>query len=370
MFNSSFTLFVTSYDIHILKQAPSTGKRKKQPEHNDALSIIWYSEQKFPLSEIMTENNTTNRRTTRRTRSKVGCLFLVLLLPVVAVSLFFFSPPDKQEKSLLAIKEGVEKTVAAVKTSLQEVSNTPPAAKPEKETPEKQEGESVITSPAEMPQQDPAAPVDQQEEEKSAESIINDFFAHLDNAEYIKKFSLHGSSSKHLSDLAQKLLDNPPVVVSETDDLFTLLKNTAHFFRVAGKDNVLLLKGILHNEREQMEDILRALYRLSENKEKLEKSLAITCDDKALYDYATFFLDTVGGRLYLFRRDSSSRMVVTYYAIRILDQANDRHDSPHGTDIRPAINSLIDEMENGGNSLKFRKQYLDKLYQLQEKYQQ
>ncbi len=63
-------------------------------------------------------------------------------------------------------------------------------------------------------------------------------------------------------------------------------------------------------------------------------------------------------------------MVVTYYAISILDKANDRHDSPHGTDIRPAINALIDEMENGGNSLKFRKQYLDKLYLLQKKYQQ
>ncbi len=38
--------------------------------------------------------------------------------------------------------------------------------------------------------------------------------------------------------LLQKLLDNPPVVIGETDDLFTLFQNTAHFFRILGKENI------------------------------------------------------------------------------------------------------------------------------------
>ncbi len=313
----------------------------------------------------MTEN-TPNRRTTRKNRAIIGwLLFILLLLAILAAcSFFFFSTPKQQEQSITAIKERVEKTVASVGTSLKKIGNSLPTEKrAEKET------KNLSDQPAEtgLQQQELSAADSQQQD---PEAVINTFFDHLDDTEYIKKFPLHNSSKEHFSKLIQKLLDNPPVVISETDDLFTLLKNTAHFFRVLGRDNVLLLKGILHQERGQIENIMQALYLLSENKEQLEKTLAIRSDDKALYDYATFFLDTVGGRLYLFRRDSSSRMVVTYYAIRILDNANDRHDSPHGTNIRPAINALIEEMENGGNSLRFRKQYLDKLYQLQEKYQQ
>ncbi|PHR28297.1 MAG: hypothetical protein COA36_06910 [Desulfotalea sp.] len=199
-------------------------------------------------------------------------------------------------------------------------------------------------------------------------TTLNSFYSHLDSQQYMQDFKLSESSKVHFSKLIQKLIDNPPVVTRETDDLFTLLKNTAHFFRVIGKDNILIIKGILDREKGSFETILQTFYNLTDNPEYLKEAYSVSLDPSAIYDYAGFFLNTMGGRLYLFRRDSKSRMVVSYYAILIIDRANRAGHSPHGIDIRPAVDSLIEEIENGGNNLKLREAYLDSLYDLKEKY--
>ena len=87
-----------------------------------------------------------------------------------------------------------------------------------------------------------------------------------------------------------------------------------------------------------------------------------------LYDYSGFFLNTMGGRLYLFRRDSSSRMTVSFYAIQIVDQAIRDGNNRHGIDLLPAIDFLIDEMESTGKRLLLKEDYLDTLYNLKEMY--
>lgn len=199
-------------------------------------------------------------------------------------------------------------------------------------------------------------------------SQLDDFYAHLDSQPYMQAFKLPEPSREHFSKLMQKLLENPPVVTRETDDLFTLLKNTAHFFRILGKDNILVLKGILDREKESFESILQSLYLLTGEPQVMREAYSLDLHPEALYDYAGFFLNTMGGRLYLFRRDSNSRMAVNFYAIMVVDRANDSGNSRHGIDIRPAIDSLIDEIENGGNKLKMREQYLDTLYDLKVKY--
>ncbi|MGB3212643.1 MAG: hypothetical protein WBB19_18220 [Desulforhopalus sp.] len=198
--------------------------------------------------------------------------------------------------------------------------------------------------------------------------VINTFYAHLDQQPYIQNSGLKNSSKVHFSKLLQKLVDNPPVVIRETDDLFTLLQNTAHFFRILGKENITIFKKILDEEKDSFEQILKAYYSLTYQPEYLKKEYAVTIPPDALNKYAGFFLNTMGGRLYLFRRDSISRMVVSYYAIITIDRANIAGDGGHGIDLRPAIHSLIEEIENGGSRLKMRDEYLETLYDLQEKY--
>jgi len=197
---------------------------------------------------------------------------------------------------------------------------------------------------------------------------LNSFYDHLDQQSYMKDFGLKQPSRIHFSNLLQNLLDHPPVVSNETNDLFTLLKNTAHFFRILGKNNILILKGILDREKTSFEHILRTFYTLTDSPEILLNEYNLILPKESLYDYAGFFLNTMGGRLYLFRRDSASRMTVSFYAILIIDKANDEGYNKYGIDLRPAIDFLIEEIENTGRHLTLKESYLDKLYDLKEKY--
>ena len=77
----------------------------------------------------------------------------------------------------------------------------------------------------------------------------------------------------------------------------------------------------------------------------------------------------MGGRLYLFRRDSMSRMVVSYYAILLIEKANQEGKNKHGVDIRDSIENLIIEIESSRIDLQMRDVYLETLYDLMVKYQ-
>jgi len=198
---------------------------------------------------------------------------------------------------------------------------------------------------------------------------IESFFNTLDTREYIKEFKLDSPSAVYFPKLIQKLVDNPPIVSGETDDLFTILQNTAHFFRIIGKKNILVLKGILDREQGTFEQTLADFYELTGEPDCLQKRFNLTIGHDPLYAYAGFFLNTMGGRLYLFRRDSMSRMVVNFYAILIIEQANRESRNKYGIVIKDAIDNLIIEIESSRIKLQMRDFYLDTLYDLKVKYQ-
>ncbi len=198
---------------------------------------------------------------------------------------------------------------------------------------------------------------------------LNSFYKHLDTQSYMATYELTTPSQKHFTALVKKLLANPPQVARESDDLYSILKNTAHFFRISGKDNIFMMKGILDHEKGRLEQILADYYLLVTTPDCDQSPYASGIDNAALYEYACFFLNTMGGRLYLFRRDSQSRMVVTYYAILLIDQANRHQNNRHGISLKPSVDMLIAEMESGGSALKKLEVYLDTLYDLKERYQ-
>ncbi len=198
---------------------------------------------------------------------------------------------------------------------------------------------------------------------------VAQFFDLLDTREYIQAFGIEEKSRVYFPRLIQKLVDNPPIVSGETDDLFTILQNTAHFFRIIGKKNILILKGILDREKDTFEQTLSDFYELTKQPDCLKKRFGLAIDKDPLYRYAGFFINTMGGRLYLFRRDSMSRMVVGYYGLLVIDQANREGRNSFGIEIKTSINRLIEEIESSNIKLKMRDRYLDTLYSLKEKYQ-
>ena len=65
-----------------------------------------------------------------------------------------------------------------------------------------------------------------------------------------------------------------------------------------------------------------------------------------MYAYASYLVDTFGGRSYLLRRDSRTRLLTTYYCILVLDRANDQKMNPNGVDIRPLIASTANDIRS------------------------
>ena len=86
-----------------------------------------------------------------------------------------------------------------------------------------------------------------------------------------------------------------------------------------------------------------------------------------MYEYASFFLHTLGGRSYLMRRDSKVRLLTTYYCILVLDRANDSGMNPNGVDIRPLIVLTANDIRSQ-KGLIYQKSYLAELSRLAGKY--
>lgn len=196
---------------------------------------------------------------------------------------------------------------------------------------------------------------------------LNNFFVYLDNQEYIQALNLPKNSKETFSALVQKLVDNPPVVSGEADDLFTLLKNTAHFFRVLGENNIILLKEIFVHEADKIEPLAEDLYVILGFPEKLATHYNIQITDTALYEYSSFLMNTMGGRLYMFRRDMEIRMLVSYYSILFVEQAEEKGLNNHGLDVMPFVINLIKEVENHGQRLVMRDTYLERLYEIDQR---
>ena len=236
----------------------------------------------------------------------------------------------------------------------------------EKETVQPQEdGEATLRL---TPGDTQPSPASQNECLQTADKILL-FFEHLDRQNYVREYAVKGSTLDHFRGIINKLIANPPVVVRETDDLFAILNNMAHFFRVLGPKDILLIKDVLAHEREFIEPTMALFYKWSEIGPGCpDEDLNIDFPLAGLYEYAGYFINTLGGQSYLFRRELYLRVLIRYYSVLIIDRANSVDANRYGIDIRYTLDSLISEIQ-GNSSLEYGEEYLEKLIRLQETYQ-
>ncbi len=193
------------------------------------------------------------------------------------------------------------------------------------------------------------------------------FFAYLDNQPYIADQNLEGGAYQQYLLIVERLSQNQPVTVGETDSLHRLYKNMAHFYRVLGKDRIKIIKDVLANEFQIMESVMRTFYLWYTTEEKSKEKPAGRPELKISYTYASFFLETISGRSYLLRRNSKIRLLTYYYSVMFLDRANDEQLNSLGIDIRPHIKAASQDIRNQ-MGLANRRIYLQELDRLARKY--
>ena len=198
-------------------------------------------------------------------------------------------------------------------------------------------------------------------------SQLDAFFGYLDSRPYLAERNLDGGSAGFLRQCATDLISHPPVNIAEMRDMSRLVKNVTHFYRLLGRDRLMLAKEIMDEETRVLEPAMALFYtRLvtcGQPFPGLEKPFPI----ERLYDYAGYFLNTLGGRSYLLRRESKVRMLVNYYSILIVDRANDEKFNAYGIDLRPYIDYLFYDISNQ-KGLAYRERYLTRLTALRDKY--
>lgn len=287
---------------------------------------------------------------------KIG---LIILLSIIALYLVWsyiagdllIKPSDKDKEPKITWLQTDRKDMPASEQKLVPVEKEPTAP--------------ISLTPGQA-EQLPQTPENQC---KQTADKIKLFFEHLDTQDYLKGYRIKKSSLEHFSNLINKLLANPPIIVRETDDLFAILNNMAHLYRILGTKDVLLVKDILSNEKELIEPTLALLNKWSIIAPQCAGSdLPINLPLQGLYQYAGFFLNTLGGQSYLLRRETYIRVLLRYYSVLILDRANSEGINIYGIDIRYHLNSIIDELD-AAKDLSNRQEYISNLFRIQERYQ-
>ncbi len=196
---------------------------------------------------------------------------------------------------------------------------------------------------------------------------INAFFSHLDSRSYLSTPNPDGGSAGFFRQCAARLMADPPANIAEMQELFRLVKNVTHFYRVLGKDRLMQAKEMMAAEEQVIEPAMAVFYaRLVECGQPLPGD-AQPLSIERIYDYSGYFLNTLGGRSYLLRRESKVRMLVSYYAILVVDRANDEKFNRYGIDLRPHIDFLFYDISNQ-KGLVYRERYLTRLAALRDKY--
>jgi hypothetical protein len=208
---------------------------------------------------------------------------------------------------------------------------------------------------------------DNETRELSAAEKAESFFRYLDDKGYLQRRDIPGTAAVFFERTRARLLESRPVIIGEIRDMFTLLKNITYFYGVLGRKEVLMIRDILEGEPDIIEPAMAYLFEWISpwSEEKEDRSQVVPPD--VMYEYSTFFLQTIAGQTYLFRRDSRLRHLVRYYCVLVLDRANQDELNSYGIDIRPHIDSLLADMQSH-RLLAGRTGYLTKLAEIREKY--
>jgi len=229
--------------------------------------------------------------------------------------------------------------------------------------------EELFVKTDSAPQARPAPPPDQKGYCALIDEQVSDFFHSLDTKGYIRRFNLEKETYPYFAQMIKRLAAQPPQPAGEGIQPATLVKNIYFFSRALDRKDLGLIKAIVTHEGDTMEFNLETFYRWlmlgkeCPNPENIRPPFDVT------YQYAGFFLNTTGGRSYLFRRPLRLRLLLSYYCVLIVYQADRLGKNSYGLNLLPYIQPLKDELAHHPD-LEFQDQYISTLNRIETYYLQ
>ena len=206
-----------------------------------------------------------------------------------------------------------------------------------------------------------------EDECQKMEKDLNEFFTYLDTKDYIRELRIGEGTFKHFIKIIRALSLDPPIPAGEGLNYDMIINNIYHFYRALELKDLTLIKLILKNEADTMEINLALFYKWLMSNDECGQKEGIPPTLDILYRYAGFLVNSIGGRAYLFRRETRLRLLLYYYSLLIIHEADKKKMNNFGVDITPFLEPLAEEIENY-QFLYFRKEYAGRLINLKDYY--
>jgi len=206
-----------------------------------------------------------------------------------------------------------------------------------------------------------------EDECQKMEKDLQEFFTYLDAKDYIRGLRIGEGTFNHFLKIIRALSLNPPIPAGEGLNYDMIINNIYHFYRALELKDLTFIKLILKNEADTMEINLALFYKWLMSNDECGQKEGIPPTLDILYKYAGFLVNSIGGRAYLFRRETRLRLLLYYYSLLIIHEADKKKMNNFGVDITPFLEPLAEEIENY-QFLYFRKEYAGRLINLKDYY--
>lgn len=203
-----------------------------------------------------------------------------------------------------------------------------------------------------------------EDECRRVQEDMKDFFGYLDKKPYVRQIDPEIDTHQWFNRIITRLSSHLPVPAGENLDSVTMANHIFYFFRNLDPKEMRLLRDVIVNEESTLEANMELFFRWLSLGDRCPEMGGVRPPPEVLYSYAGFFLNTIGGRAYLFRNSPGIRWLVTYYSLLVVHEADKKGKNTYGIDIAPHLKALTKEMSYQGDFL-FQKEYVKRLENLE-----
>ena len=314
------------------------------------------------------------KRARRRFWSPLIILLVLVAAAVVAFLLFQEKKPEERkaqerraEETKAEETKPEEMTAGGITAGEKKTSVGKPVPTQEEGAPRVAAKTPLRGEPTRPEAFEEGRPTEKEDYCSKIEKGVQDFFTYLNKERYVRNLEADMDSYERFKRVMIKLSSEPPVPAGENMDTLIMTRNIYHFYRLLESEDIRLIRAIMRNEADSLELNLDIFYKwlmLGEHcpdPEKTRPSLEV------LYQYAGFFLNTIGGRAYLYRRPLNVRLLISYYSLLIVHEADKKGKNSYGIDVFPEITPLAREISLYPD-FHFQNEYILLLTQLQNFY--
>jgi hypothetical protein len=285
--------------------------------------------------------------------------FLIILGAGTAAYFALLKADEEHEKGHALL---VNETGASVNDRLQAPTETDPPTSPIPDRPLTPDEEPPEPAIPEFPAYDNTDDPSVEYACERIEEDVKDFFSYLDGEDYTRRLTVNGDpdSWSSFTRILAKLSQKPPIPAGEGMDPALMIRNIYHLYRALDDREILLTKAVIQHEADTLEMNLNIIYQWLTNEGRCPDPEWVRPSRDVLYRYAGFFMNTIGGRAYLFRRTTWLRLIISYYAVLIIHDAELKGINTYGIDILPMARQLREDIARRGG-FHFQKTYLEQL---------